>query len=133
MVDITKDKRKHGQSGQNVEMERNKAVFIPETDIYEQNDAFVLEVDMPGVENNSVDINIDRRELSITGHVDQKPIEGHTLSYAEYRVGDYQRLFQISDQIDIDKIDASMKNGVLFLRLPKSAEAKPKKITVKAD
>lgn len=126
--EIQKQKTRAEQS---VERTRDRAVFVPRTDIYEEDDSMVLELDMPGVNSESVDINVDQRELTITGCVDFKPVEGHDLSYAEFETGDYQRSFIIPDEIDVGKIDASLKNGVLCIRMPKSEEAKPRKIAVK--
>jgi len=120
-------KRKEG-----IERTRDRMTFMPRTDIYERENDYVLIAEMPGVDHDAVDINFDNNELTITGHVDERPIEGHSISYSEYEVGDYQRSFRFSGDVDIDKIDAKMANGVLRLILPKNEESKPKKITVKS-
>ncbi len=86
----------------------------------------------PGVGPEAVDVDLVGNELTIAGRVDETPMEGHSLSYAEYEVGDYRRRFRISGGIEADKIDATIKNGVLQVILPKSKEAQPQKITVKA-
>jgi len=114
------------------EQTRDRRLFVPRTDIYETEDAVVVVAEMPGVDNESVDINVEHNELRINGRVKQPSVEGHRLTLAEYEVGDYQRTFRLSDDVDVDKIDASMKNGVLTIVLPKSEQLKPKKITVKA-
>ena len=114
-----------------IERTRDARVYIPRTDIYERQDAIVVTAEMPGVDNESVDINLDRNELTITGHVKKETPDGYTLAYAEYNVGDYQRSFRILEEIATDKIEATMKNGVLKVVLPRAPEAKPKKIAVK--
>ena len=113
------------------ERTRARAAFVPRLDIYETNDNIVLLADMPGVDETSVDITLEQNVLTINGYVEPVEPEGYRLAYAEYRVGDYQRSFTLSDQIDQDKIEATVKNGVLGLHLPK-AEPTTKKIIVKA-
>jgi HSP20 family molecular chaperone IbpA len=86
---------------------------------------------MPGVDEESIDITLEQNVLTINGYVASQRPEDYSLAYAEYRVGDYQRRFTVSDQIDKDNIEATMKDGVLRLHLPK-AEPSTKKISVKA-
>ncbi len=115
-----------------VEATRTQPTFLPHTDIYEREDAIVVVTDMPGVSRESVDVNLENNELTITGRVDETTIEGHELVYTEYEAGDYQRKFRISGAFDTDKIDATMKNGVLRVVLPKAEGAQPHKINIKA-
>lgn len=124
-----------GQKQEVVESEaertRAKPAFIPRVDIYETNDAVALIADMPGVDENSVDITLEKNVLTINGYIEPERPEGYSLAYAEYRVGDYQRSFNISNEIDQEKIEATMKDGVLHLHLPK-AEPTTKKIAVQS-
>jgi len=113
------------------ERTRSRRVFAARTDIYERDDALVILAEMPGVSQETVDVNLEGEELTITGYVDEKPVDGHELSHAEYGVGDYQRKFRVPRGLDADKIDAVLENGVLRVVLPKSEEMQPKKITVK--
>lgn len=113
------------------ERTRDMLTFVPNADIYETEDAIVLLVDMPGVNESSVDINIERNVLTITGNVEPAVPEGYSLSYAEYRIGDYQRSFILSNQVDQEQIDATIHDGVLKLHLPKSGP-ETRKIEVKA-
>ena len=115
-----------------VERTRARRCFVPRTDIYEIGGDMYLAVDMPGVEDKSVDITLERNILTINGYVDPIYPENHQMAYAEYDVGDYQRSFRLSNMIDRDKIDASIHNGVLRLKLAKAGEAKTRKIEVKA-
>lgn len=115
-----------------VERTRDRKVFIPSADIYETDDALVLVADMPGVDENSVEITLEKNVLTINGYVDFVQPDNFSLAYAEYEVGDYERSFTLSNTIDFNKIEASLKNGVLYVTLPKSGPAKTKKISVKA-
>ncbi len=103
------------------EAERTRArrAFIPRVDIYETDNAVNVIADMPGIRADSVDITLEQGVLTINGYVEEERPADHTLAYAEYRVGDYTRRFSLSNQIDQDRIDATVKDGVLRLHLPK--------------
>lgn len=113
------------------ERTRARLAFVPRADIYETNEAIVLVTDMPGVDENSLDIMLEEDVLTINGYVEAAHPEGYGLAYAEYRVGDYQRRFTLSNKIDRNSIEATVKDGVLRLYLPKSEPAL-RKITVSA-
>ncbi len=123
--------KQQAERGQEVEATRAQPTFLPCTDIFEHEDAIVVVADMPGVGSDSVDVDLVGSELTISGRVGDTAIEGHELTYAEYQIGDYQRRFRLSGGIDADQIDATIKNGVLQVILPKSKQAQPQKITVK--
>jgi len=114
------------------ERTRDRVAFVPRADIYEMDDEIVVVADMPGVDENSVDIGLENNVLTINGLVATEQPEGYSMTYAEYRVGDYHRAFSLSDEIDQEGIEATVKDGVLRLRMPKITEAKVKKIAIKA-
>jgi HSP20 family molecular chaperone IbpA len=105
--------------------------FIPRSDIVETEDQYLLALDMPGVEEGSIDITLEKNVLTINGQSVQEDPEGYSLAVAEYRVGDYERSFRLTNEINRDEIDAVYQNGVLRLTLPKAEEAKARKISVK--
>jgi HSP20 family protein len=111
---------------------RNVKTFVPRVDIYENKDSLYLLADMPGVDDKTVDIELEKNILTITGRVENGRIKDATMMYSEYETGDYERVFTLSDEIDRDKIVAAVKNGVLRLELPKAEKVKPKKIAIKA-
>jgi len=111
------------------EMDRS-AEFAPAVDIYDHEDEIVVVADMPGVPANSVDIHLDRGELTIRGRVQPPAVNGQVV-FQEYQVGDFVRTFTLTDDIDPNGIAAEMTNGVLRLRLPKPTERRPRKIPVK--
>ncbi|MBN2500641.1 MAG: Hsp20/alpha crystallin family protein [Anaerolineales bacterium] len=115
-----------------IERTRSQRVYIPRTGIYEVEDAILLVANLPGVDKSSVDITLEKNLLTIKGYVEEDVPEGYSLAYAEYEIGDYERSFTLSDEIDREHIEAEVKDGVLRLRLPKAEPAMAKKIAVKA-
>jgi HSP20 family protein len=113
------------------ERTRDRLAFVPRADIYETDDAIFVVADMPGVDESSLDITLENNVLTINGCVEPLELEGYTLTYAEYREGDYVRSFRLSDEIDREGIEATLKDGVLRLSLPKVTEARTRKIAVK--
>jgi HSP20 family protein len=112
------------------ESTRNVPIFVPAVDIYESANELTLLADMPGVPIENVDIDLDNDQLTIKGTATAEQEEG-TLLLREYSVGDYYRQFTLSNVIDRERIQASMKDGVLKVVLPKAEAAKPRKIEVK--
>jgi len=113
------------------ESTRNVPIYIPPVDIFESPSELVLMADMPGVAFDNVDIDLDNDQLTIRGSVTVEDDKG-TVLLKEYSVGDYYRQFTLSNVIDRNKIEASMKDGVLKVVLPKAEAAKPRKISVQS-
>ena len=113
------------------ERTRAQRAFIPRVDIFETEDGIAVVADMPGVDAESVEISLEQSVLTINGYVEATRPEGYALAYAEYRTGDYVRSFTLSNQIDQGAIEATVKDGVLHLHLPK-VKPTTKKITVAA-
>jgi HSP20 family protein len=106
-------------------------VFIPAVDIFETPETLVLVADMPGVSGDNVTLDLKDNLLIIFGQVNPSP-EKETLLAQEYAIGDFYREFQMGELIDTGKIEASVRNGVLTLTLPKAEKAKPRRIEVKS-
>jgi HSP20 family molecular chaperone IbpA len=113
------------------ELTRDCRCFVPRADIYEIEDQLVIAMEVPGADEDSIDIVLEKNILTINALVEPVLPEGYGLAYAEYEVGDYQRSFKLSDDIDRDRIEATIREGVLRLYLPKSTEARKRKIGVK--
>ncbi len=109
-----------------------RPVYSPATDVYEQEGSFVLVMDMPGVTDKDVELQLEDDVLNIRAGIKEQELEGYELLYGEFRPADYERSFTLSSDIDRDKIKASVKNGVLRVELPKTEKLKPRKIEVKA-
>lgn len=114
--------------------ERTRPVkaYVPRADIYETDNDLVIVADMPGVDETTLDITLEKNVLSIKGFVDFPSPENYSLAYAEYEVGDFERSFTLSNDFDQENISAKVKNGVLYIHLPKAGPTKTKKITVNA-
>ena len=104
--------------------------YVPNTDIYETENALTIVVEMPGVEKDKVNIDIENDVLLIEGLIDFTKYAEMQPVYTEYNVGHYSRKFSLSNKIDQNKISAEMKDGVLTLILPKAETAKPRKIKI---
>ncbi len=123
--------QKQEAAQQPAERTHTRPTYVPLADIYERDDAFVLALDAPGADEQSIDIRYEDNVLTIRAHAKPQEEEGLSLVYSEYGVGDYERAFTLSDTIDIDKAEATYVNGVLRLTLPKAEAARPKQIEVK--
>ena len=114
------------------ERTRDIDCFIPRSDIIETEEKYQIVMDMPGVSQDKIDITLDKNTLTINGQTIQEAPDGYSLAHAEFRNGDYERSFRLTDRIDREKIQAVFTDGVLRLDLPKAEEAKARKIKVKA-
>jgi HSP20 family protein len=110
---------------------RSGFVFRPDVDILEEPEAFVIHADMPGASEETVDIQLEKGLLTLHARPAEAPTKAKPV-YAEYRDGSYYREFRLSEDIDMSAVTAKMRDGVLELRLPKSAERKPRRISVQA-
>lgn len=128
----TEVQKKEADTLQQGEHTRQRMVYTPAVDIIEKTDDIVVMADMPGVDDKSVDITLEKNVLTIYGKVESEVPENHRLYMSEYGIGDYHRVFTLTNEIDRDKIQATVKNGVLKLILPKAEAVKTKKITVQA-
>ena len=115
------------------EQTRSGLVFTPAVDIFESEEEIVLLADMPGVASDRVTIDLQNDELKVTGEVESQGSKNETYLLREYETGRYHRHFRISDRIDQDRINATMKDGVLRLLLPKAQKAKARRIEVKSE
>ncbi|RKX76058.1 MAG: Hsp20/alpha crystallin family protein [Spirochaetes bacterium] len=103
----------------------------PLSNIYEEKGDVIVKVEMPGVSKNNIDISIDGQNLIISGQRESLESEGEFL-LRERRIADYYKVFTLDETVDRDKIDATMENGVLTLKLQLKESVKPKKIEVKS-
>lgn len=108
------------------------AVF-PAVNLYEREDAFVLTAELPGVRPEDVDVTLEGSTVSIRGERRiEYPEKDTNVHRRERQSGGFRRAFELPVPIDADKVEAVQRNGVLMLRLPKSAEHQPRQISVRA-
>jgi HSP20 family protein len=110
------------------ESTRQIPAVAPVVDIYENDDEILLHADMPGVKKEDVTVNVDNGRLAISGvrHLES----GGATNWEEFGDVEYQRTFSVPQSIDIAKVNAELKDGVLRLHLPKSEAAKPRQIEI---
>lgn len=133
MHDTKELQKKEANIQEGVERTRARKVYTPAADIVERKDDMVLTADMPGVDEKSIDVTLEKNILTIYGKVEPEIPEKHRLALSEYGIGDYHRVFTISNEIDRERIQASVKSGVLRLILPKAETAKTRRIAVTAE
>ena len=106
--------------------------YRPRIDVIEDADEFTILADMPGTTADDIRINFENRTLTIHGTVQARHLRDTEFLTHEYGVGDFDRELVLSDALDADRISAAYEHGVLTIHLPKSQEAKPRRIPVRA-
>jgi len=101
----------------------------PAASVLENGDGYLLQVEMPGVNKEGLEISTEGTELTITGRRSLPMIEG-TVIHRESRRENFRRTFEIDPSIDVNKINAKIEQGLLTITLPKAEHVKPRKITV---
>src|SRR4051812_36000736 len=102
-------------------------------DAYRHGDSFVINLDLPGVDPNSVDLTVERNSLTISAERHWQPVEGDHVIASERRQGTFTRQLLLGDGLDADRIHASYENGVLTVTIPVAASAQPRKIEVESE
>ncbi len=123
---------KEKQELQGSEQVRPGRYYVPDVDIAEAPEGLTLHVDMPGVDPDRVSVELEDGLLTIEGDVSLQAYDGLTPVYSEYRVGNFFRRFSLpqSYRYDPDQIEAKLTDGVLEVRIPKSEQAKPRRVPV---
>ena len=112
--------------------DNDAAALVPAVDIIEDENGITLRADLPGVSKENLSIGIDGDNLTIEGRVALGESQRMQPVYAEVRVGRYKRTFVLGRDLDATRIDATVRDGVLTLTVPKSEQAKPRRIAVRA-
>ena len=104
--------------------------YVPHTDVYETEEALTVVMEMPGVDRKDVEVELKEGVLRVEGRIDFSKYGGMEPVYTEYNVGHWARTFALSDKVDRERIGAQLEDGVLTLTLPKTAEARPRRIAI---
>ena len=105
------------------------ATISPLVNIFENDEEILLHADMPGIPKDAVDINIDNGRLVLSG---VRKLEKHgAANWEEFGDVEYRRVFSVPQTIDVSRVNAELKEGVLKLKMPKFEKAKPRQIEIK--
>ena len=104
--------------------------FVPTTDIFETDDALTVVMEVPGVDKEAVDINVENDVLKVEAKIDPAKYQGMEPLYTEYNIGHFARSFTLSNKIDQQNISVQLQDGVLTLTLKKAKEAMPRRISL---
>jgi HSP20 family protein len=108
---------------------RDGDAWAPAVDVEEQDDAYVVEAELPGVQRDDVDIELVGNELMISGRIEEREREG-VLRRRTRRVGRFEYRLRLPEQVDPETIDARLDDGVLTVRIPKSQRSQRRRIEV---
>ncbi|MEZ4548454.1 MAG: Hsp20/alpha crystallin family protein [Thermodesulfobacteriota bacterium] len=111
-----------------------EGTWHPSVDISENENAFVLKAELPGVNREDINIDINNKTLTLKGEKKfEEKTEKENYVRVERSYGSFSRTFALSDKVDTENVKASYKDGVLEVTLPKKEEAKPKEIKVEVN
>ena len=108
---------------------QGEQLITPPASVTESAEGYTLEIEMPGVKKDGLDISVENNDLTIIGRRSLPTVEG-TLIHHESRPENFRRTFELDPSIDADKISAKIEQGLVTLTLPKAEHVKPRKITV---
>jgi len=109
--------------------EAREDYVAPNVNIFETQEGYVLEAEMPGVGKDGLDVTLEGTEITITGRRSPETVTGQPL-FRERNTSDYRRVFELDPAIDTAKVSAKITQGILTVTLPKSERVKPRKIAV---
>lgn len=127
-LDLTRD-QKLAEAGRQASAEG--LVLRPLADIRESAEGVSVYLDMPGVSRQGLNIDVDKNVLSIRGAIDLHTPDDLKPSYMELHSGYFERKFTLGDELDSERIDASLKHGELVIYIPRSEKYKPRKVEIK--
>jgi HSP20 family molecular chaperone IbpA len=119
-------------AGEQAQQQQQQRAVLPAVDVFEDATGITLLADLPGVSKEQLELKVEGEALSIEGSAQPRTPDGLEAMYAELRVPRYRRSFTLSRELDTSAIEAQLKDGVLTLRIPKQAQAQPRRIAVTA-
>jgi HSP20 family protein len=122
-MNTTVRENRNGERGQ------AEQFVAPVSSVLENADGYTLEVEMPGVNKEGLEVAVENNELTILGRRSLPTIDG-TVIHRESRPHNFRRTFELDPSIDTSKINAKIEQGIVTLTLPKAEQVKPRRITV---
>ena len=119
-------------NGQDPRQDREQPFVVPPVDVFEDESGITLLADLPGVARDRLGVRVDGDTLVLEATASTPQPEGMQLIHGEASCPNYRRQFTLSRELDTARIDASLKDGVLRLSIPKLEEARPRRIEVRA-
>lgn len=110
----------------------SERIVRPAVDVFEDESGITVQADLPGVGNDGLNVHVENSVMTIEGTARLDQAEGIAPLYAELQTPVFQRSFTLSSELDVDRIDARLSHGVLTVTIPKRAEARPRRIEVRA-
>lgn len=111
----------------------SEAVFRPSLDVTETNDAFAIHVDLPGVDEDDIEVQVTGNRLTVSGKREgEETREGDRYVAIERAYGAFSRSFVLPDSADVEHVEANLENGVLEIKVPKRVEMKGRKVSIQA-
>jgi HSP20 family protein len=110
----------------------NGGVWVPPVDIEETDDAWIVEAEIPGVKSDDVNVDLRDSELVITGEIKERERKG-ILRRRTRKVGEFEFRVTLPGDADPEQVDASLREGVLTVRIPKSQQAEPRRIEISSE
>ena len=118
------------RSGDRLRDEVNAPTSVPMTDVFETDTNFVIIADMPGVAPDRLEVTAEGESLTIRGRVVRAP---HPPQHREFTLNQYAQTFVLTEDLDSTRIQATLKDGVLRITIPKSATVQPRRIEIRTD
>ena len=130
-TNVTRPNQTYDTAKTNQTQDMSKKAVVPAVDIVERESGITLFADMPGVSKERLSVNVDSDNLTIEGQAQIDVAENIGLIHSEVRIPLFRCTFTLSRDLDPTRIEATLKNGVLQMHIPKAEEARPKRIEVK--
>lgn len=122
-----------GKGGNGQQARPHERVVVPPVDIFEDDHGITVLADLPGVSRERLGVRVDGDSLIIEGNASPMAVpQTMELIYSEAQFPSYRRQFTLSRELDPSRIDAQLKDGMLRLTIPKSEDARPRRIDVRA-
>ena len=120
----------NGEKKSTAVVKRESRYVVPLADIFETNDAFIVNLDLPGASKETVKITVAHDTLDIRADIVPTHIDGAVMLHREHDTDGYHRAFNLGDGVNHEKINASFEQGILTVTLFKAERAKPREINI---